>query len=517
MQPDLFRVSGPLRAAYDAVDWASTSLGPVESWGPELRWSVDFTLSTRFPTTLLWGPEFVLVYNDAYVELIADKHPAALGQPAEKIFPEAWPVIGPMMASVLAGEGATWVRDAYLPLDRAGFVEECYFTFSYSPVHGPDGSVVGIVDVSVETTTEVIVSRRAHLLAGLAEALAGVGDLDTLRWTTLSVLAQDLADVPEADVVLWESGGVPQPPATADVSPDEEGRVSIPLRATRPTAPGGRLDARVSPMLRFDEGYREFLFMVATAVARAIDRIDVARAERSLSTALQRSLLTDPVDPDGASIAVRYLPASDVAQVGGDWYDAFVTPDGGFTVVVGDVAGHDQESAAAMGQLRNLVRGIAYSSGDLPAAVLGGLDEALAGLRVEVTATALVARCRPLPGRGLVVTWSSAGHLPPVVVDARGGARVLEDGDLLLGLEPALPRIDRTTTLAPGEHLLLYTDGLVERRGVHIDASVAAFVEAVAGHHDLTAQQLCDHVIAGLDDALDDDVALVVVRADPAA
>jgi len=513
VQPDLFRVTGPLRTAYDAVDWSATSLGPAESWGPELRWAVDFMLNTRFPTTLLWGPEFVLVYNDPYVELIADKHPAALGQPAEKIFPEAWPVIGPMMASVLAGEGATWVRDAYLPLERAGFVEECYFTFSYSPVHAPDGSVVGIVDVSVETTTEVIVSRRAHLLAGLAEALAGVGDLDTLRWTTMSVLAQDLADVPEADVVLWEGGGIPQAPATAHVTPDEEGRLSIPLRATRPTAPGGRLDVRVSPMLRFDEGYREFLFMVATAVSRAIDRIDVARAERSLSTALQRSLLTDPIDPDGASLAVRYLPASDVAQVGGDWYDAFATPDGGFTVVVGDVAGHDQESAAAMGQLRNLVRGIAFSSRDLPAAVLRGLDEALAGLGVQVTATALVARCRTLPDGGLAVTWSSAGHLPPIVVEAGGGARVLEDGDLLLGIEPSLPRVDRTVTLAPGEHLLLYTDGLVERRGIHIDSSIKALLEAVAGQQDATAQELCDRVIAGLDDSLDDDVALVVVRA----
>ena len=121
MTPDrLLEAAGDLRREYEDVDWAGTALGPVESWTPALRNAVDLALHTQFPVTLLWGPEFVMLYNAAYVELIADKHPAALGSPAREVFPEAWDAIGPMMESVLAGHGATWVEDELVPLVRRG-------------------------------------------------------------------------------------------------------------------------------------------------------------------------------------------------------------------------------------------------------------------------------------------------------------------------------------------------------------------------------------------------------------
>ncbi len=120
MSPELLlAAAGGLRRSYEAVDWGATALGPIESWSPTLRNAVDLSLHTQFPVTLFWGPEFVLLYNEAYVPLIADKHPAALGRPARDVFPEAWDVIGPMMRSVFDGQGATWVEDEPIPLCAA--------------------------------------------------------------------------------------------------------------------------------------------------------------------------------------------------------------------------------------------------------------------------------------------------------------------------------------------------------------------------------------------------------------
>lgn len=114
----LFEAAGTLRATYQAVDWAATPLGPVPGWSPTLRATVDVALHTRFPVALLWGPEFVLLYNEAYVELIGHKHPAALGRSARQVFAEVWDVVGPMLASVRSTRRATWTPDLRLLMDR---------------------------------------------------------------------------------------------------------------------------------------------------------------------------------------------------------------------------------------------------------------------------------------------------------------------------------------------------------------------------------------------------------------
>src|SRR5512146_196752 len=92
---DPFRSAGSLRELYATLDWAATPLGAPSTWTPALRNAAGLALSTRFPVALMWGPEFVLVYNEAYVDLIGDKHPRALGRPSREVFPEAWDVIGP--------------------------------------------------------------------------------------------------------------------------------------------------------------------------------------------------------------------------------------------------------------------------------------------------------------------------------------------------------------------------------------------------------------------------------------
>ena len=194
----LFEPAGALRTAYDAVDWAATPLGPVSGWSPALRNAVDLALQTEFPVTLLWGPEFVLLYNARYVELIDDKHPAALGARARDVFPEAWDLIGPMMQAVRAGAGANWAEDEPVPLMRHGLLREAYFTFSYSPVRGPDGAIEGVMDIATETTRQVIDRRRLELLNALRELLADLDEEDEVAALALPLLRSAAADLPQS-------------------------------------------------------------------------------------------------------------------------------------------------------------------------------------------------------------------------------------------------------------------------------------------------------------------------------
>ncbi len=193
--------------------------------------------------------------------------------------------------------------------------------------------------------------------------------------------------------------------------------------------------------------------------ARSFSRV------RDISEQLQRSMLTEPADPDGLEIAVLYTPASQAARVGGDWYDSFVGADGSTMLVVGDVIGHDSAAAAAMGQLRSLTRGIAYATGASPAGVLSQVARAIDGLDIDTIATAIVARLHRDPVTGSTrMTWSNAGHPPALVLHPDGSTDLLEHHDLLLGLVADEERTDHEVTLAPGSRVLLFTDGLVERR-----------------------------------------------------
>jgi serine phosphatase RsbU (regulator of sigma subunit) len=244
--------------------------------------------------------------------------------------------------------------------------------------------------------------------------------------------------------------------------------------------------------------------------------------QRQLAETLQRSMLTAPPAPDHCEIAVRYVPAAAGAEIGGDWYDAFVQSDGATVLVIGDVVGHDSGAAAAMGQLRGLLRGIGHHTGGTPAEVLTGLDRASRGLDLDTMATALVARLEQddpeLFAAETRVRWSSAGHPPPVLIATDGGVTVLdgEPPDLLLGVEPDRPRTDRVGTIERGGTLLLYTDGLVERRDRDIDAGIDELCRVLGGLTELPLQELCDRLLERmyLPDT-EDDVALLAVRVHP--
>ncbi|MGY1595040.1 SpoIIE family protein phosphatase [Geodermatophilus sp. SYSU D00708] len=243
-----------------------------------------------------------------------------------------------------------------------------------------------------------------------------------------------------------------------------------------------------------------------------------ARSRRVVRAAetLQRSHLTDPPASALLDVAVRYVPATSVSQVGGDWYDVFEQPDGSTMLVIGDVVGHDTAAAADMAQLRGLLRGIAFDNAEGPCAVLARLDSAVAGLHLGALATVLVGRLTPDPASGGArLRWCSAGHLPPLVVGPDGAARALTPprAGLLLGVDPTARREESETLLEPGSTLLLYTDGLVERRDQVFDDGVARLREELAALRERPVDEVCDEVVARLlPHGAEDDVALVAVR-----
>ncbi|MGZ4494409.1 MAG: SpoIIE family protein phosphatase [Nocardioides sp.] len=516
-----------LARAYDAVRWEGTALGPRTTWSAALRNAVDLALDTRFPVMLMWGPDLTMVYNEAYVQLIADKHPAALGTPAREVFPEAWPVIGPLLESVMAGGGATWLEDEYVPLHRRGFLEECYFTFSYSPLRGPDGTPEGVMDIATETTEQVISSRRLRLLGELNERLAGIEQREELPAAAQAVLRAATRDVLAIDVRLH---GVPSDhdERLPTITPDDAARgteelvehaahlvVWLPLA----TAEASFLVVALNPELAADEVYLGFLRLVAATLRQALDRVRMRSAERrtaetqrSMSEAFQRSLLPEPRPAGSPAVAARYQPALELAQLGGDWYDFFELPDGSLTVVIGDVAGHDQQSAAAMAQVRNMTRGVAHTLHPAPPGrVLSALDRAMSGTSQTVLATAVLAQLGG-DGGATMLRWSNAGHPPPVLIDTEGRTRLLETApDLLLGLDDSLPRADNALALAPGSTVVLYTDGLIERRGAPLARGLDWLLEVLRDHHETDVEKLSDHVLTSAG-AVEDDVALLVIR-----
>lgn len=301
---------------------------------------------------------------------------------------------------------------------------------------------------------------------------------------------------------------------------DPASAVVVPLRGRNRTV--GLLSMFRGPHREpFSESALVTLGDVAVRAGLALDNARLFAEQRDLAEGLQRSLLTPPPQPAELQIAVRYEPAALAAQVGGDWYDAFLQQDGATVLVIGDVVGHDTAAAAAMGQVRGLLRGIAIHTGDGPSGVLRGVDRVIETLRAEITATAVVARLEQTDEqrqRGVTdLRWSNAGHPPPMIVGRDGDVTVAEtpDTDLLLGFDPTTQRAESTLTIEAGATVLLYTDGLVERRGQSLgdglDHLRQTLAELAADRPGL--EELCDRLLARmLPDRRDDDVALAAVR-----
>ena len=257
----------------------------------------------------------------------------------------------------------------------------------------------------------------------------------------------------------------------------------------------------------------------AASAAIVLDNARLYRRQRAVAQTFQRSLLTAPMEPDGARIVVRYQPAAEATRVGGDWYDAFVQPDGSTLLVIGDVVGHDIEAAALMSELRSMLRAIAVVTGGGPADVLTQLDAAIRTLDMPSMATVVVARLEQDDderARGVTrVRWSSAGHPPPMTLDSDGKVQALTPSRQgpLLGILPDAVRAEDEVVLDPGTTLLLYTDGLVESRARPLRDGLDELEQMLERLRDQELDVLCDTLLTDLPAGqLEDDVALVAVR-----
>ena len=236
--------------------------------------------------------------------------------------------------------------------------------------------------------------------------------------------------------------------------------------------------------------------------------------QRSAAELLQRSLLpTELPDIPGVALAGRTVPGNLGQQVvGGDWYDVLTLPSGEVCLVVGDVVGHDLPAAALMGQVRNALRAYALEDPS-PTTILGRVNRAACLLDAADLTTCI---CVVLDPETMTVRWASAGHPPPLALSAAGRGRLL-DGEPgpPLGVDPGARYQAYETRLRPGQTLLLYTDGLVERRGATIDDGLAALQQVVVEQS--TPEDMCKQVIAALpdDSGRRDDVTCLVLHVEP--
>ena len=314
---------GEVGAMMRRMDWFQMPLGPVHLWPQSLRTAVSICLQSRFEICLWCGPELTFLYNDAYRNTLRGKHPWALGKPGEAVWREIWNVIGPLLQQVMRDGQATWSDDLLLVMDRLGYPEETYYTFSYSPVLNDSGTVSLIFTALLQTTDRVIGERRLETLRDLAtRGMDAKSEADAWR-VVAEVLAKnpyDLAfgvlyrldeDHPRAEVTAC-AGIAPGHPfcpeitllreqtrgscgrwlsEVADGGKSVEVRDARSLRAALPggfwndepeeilflplsqagrARPLGVLVAGVSPRKRLDEGYRDFFNILAGQIAKSI-------------------------------------------------------------------------------------------------------------------------------------------------------------------------------------------------------------------------------------------------------
>ncbi|MGY1822508.1 SpoIIE family protein phosphatase [Geodermatophilus sp. SYSU D00079] len=331
----LFAGGGEVGRAMAERDWTQTPLGPPDTWPPELRNVVRVLLTSRFPMWAAWGPELTFFYNDAYKhDTLQGKHPWALGRPASEVWSEIWHDIGPRVRSVLDTAVATWDEDLLLFLERSGYPEETYHTFSYSPLGSGDGGAEGMLCVVTENTERVVGERRMAALRDLAAAIATSRTRDDVLAAACEQLGRDPADLPFSLTYLFDATGTARlgcasgidagsaaaPEVIApgdDVWPlervlagehvlveDVDRRfpglptgawqrpptqaVAVPIASSASDAGpvSGFLVAGLNPHRRYDDRYRGFIELVGNQIASGLLNAGSYEAERNRAEAL---------------------------------------------------------------------------------------------------------------------------------------------------------------------------------------------------------------------------------------
>ncbi|MBD1813930.1 ATP-binding protein [Microcoleus vaginatus DQ-U2] len=316
-------------------NWSQTPLGAVETWPQSLRTIVPLVLNSRFPMVIWWGKELVLLYNDAWQPILGTKHPKALGRPGQEVWSEIWDIIGVQLNSVLETGHATWSDDTLLLVDRYGYTEEAFFTYSYSPIFLETGEVGGAFTAVTETTRRVIGERRLRTLRELAASTVEAKSVEDISRITSATLANNPYDISFALLYLVEQqqarlvGTVridPETPAspqqvdlaiegdcwkfaqvkkTGDAEIidelitrfgmlsggawDEASKQAIVLpiaMAGQKQLLAGFLVLGISPRCAFDDEYRGFFDLVASNIATAIANAQAYEAERKRAEAL---------------------------------------------------------------------------------------------------------------------------------------------------------------------------------------------------------------------------------------
>ena len=286
-----------------------------------------------------------------------------------------------------------------------------------------------------------------------------------------------------------------------------------PIRGPREVL-GAMTLGRTAPGPVFTTSELTLLEDITRRAGLALSNSRLYQRQRHIAETMQRHLLPQLPQVPGLHMAARYLPAPDASQVGGDWYDAFPLSDGATALAIGDVVGHDIDAAAGMAQVRNMLRALAWSHQEHPAAVVNRLDQALHRISSVTMATLVLARLHQDPEQGWTLRWSNAGHPPPLMVTQDGKSHYLESGRVrLLGTGAPFDHRDNTLTLPAGATLLFYTDGLIESPAESLDAGMARLRRHAAALATRTVESFCDLLLERVrPHDNDDDVALLAVR-----
>ncbi|MEG4805534.1 MULTISPECIES: ATP-binding protein [unclassified Microcoleus] len=319
---------GEMGSRTRSFDWSQTSLGAIEAWPQSLKSLVKTLLTSRYPMVLTWGPEFAQFYNDAYSELIGDKHPAALGTDIRETMAEAWDTLGPMIQRVMATGVANWTPALLLVLLRARYREESYFSVSHAPAEDDFGQIVGMLAVCSEVTQQVLGERRLRLLRDLASKAGETQSVEATCQDLMAAIAASPLDVPFALLYLREPNGTTLIlQAAVGLSAEELGRprsvdlaisddvwsldrsatgetvlveaidrritvpggpwhepvrsaLAMPIASEGQTPPLGVLVAGISPNRALDEGYRSFYELLVGQVSVSIRNARAYEEER---------------------------------------------------------------------------------------------------------------------------------------------------------------------------------------------------------------------------------------------
>ncbi|WP_372013456.1 response regulator [Pseudoxanthomonas sp. 10H] len=325
---------GELGALMRAHDWAATPLGRPEDWPQSLKTAVRIMLTSRQPIWIGWGDDLLYLYNDPYKSIIGGKHPWALGRPTREVWQEIWPEIGPMLATAMQGDAGTYVEEQLLIMERNGYPEETYYTFSYSPIPNDDGSAGGIICANSEHTQRVIGERQLTLLKELAARTADARGYVEACERCAQALATNTRDLPFALLYLADGqngyrlaaasgvdpagAGVPAPLAAGEpawpldrallahapqqvdgvqarfpgvfaggplgLAPDRA--AVFPVQASGEAGHAGALVVGLNPYRLFDEGYEGFLSLVAGQISTALANAEAYEQERRRAEAL---------------------------------------------------------------------------------------------------------------------------------------------------------------------------------------------------------------------------------------